>query len=46
MRAAAGGWGEKNQQKLGRPQQLYQSTPQGERALMFDRSLFRKGADR
>lgn len=41
------GWvrdtGEKNQPKLGRPQQLYQYTPQGERAFMFDRSLFPEG---
>jgi len=37
------GWvrdtGEKHQPKLGRPQQLYQYTPHGERAFMFDRSL-------
>ncbi|MFJ4387392.1 NrtR DNA-binding winged helix domain-containing protein [Pseudomonas sp. NPDC089408] len=42
------GWvrdtGEKNQPKLGRPQQLYQYTPQGERAFMFDRSLLPEGA--
>ena len=41
------GWvrdtGEKNQPKLGRPQQLYQYTPQGGRAFMFDRSLLPEG---
>ena len=41
------GWvrdtGEKNQPKLGRPQQLYQYTPQGERPFMFDRSLLPEG---
>ncbi|PVZ42591.1 ADP-ribose pyrophosphatase YjhB (NUDIX family) [Pseudomonas sp. CC120222-01a] len=42
------GWvrdtGEKNQPRLGRPQQLYQYTPQGERVFMFDRSLLPEGA--
>ncbi len=42
------GWvrdtGEKNQPKLGRPQQLYQYTPQSGRAFMFDRSLLPEGA--
>jgi len=42
------GWvrdtGEKNQPRLGRPQQLYQYTPQGERPFMFDRSLLPEGA--
>ncbi len=41
------GWvrdtGEKNQPSLGWPQQLYQCTPQGERVLMFHRSLLPEG---
>lgn len=41
------GWvrdtGQKNQPRLGRPQQLYQYTPQGERPFMFDRSLLPEG---
>jgi len=41
------GWvrdtGEKNQPRLGRPQQLYQYTPPGERPFMFDRSLLPEG---
>ena len=41
------GWvrdtGVRHQPKLGRPQQLYQYTPQGERAFMFDRSLLPEG---
>jgi len=41
------GWirdtGEKHQPRLGRPQQLYQYTPPGERAFMFDRSLAPEG---
>ncbi|BCJ06712.1 MULTISPECIES: NUDIX hydrolase [unclassified Pseudomonas] len=41
------GWvqdtGEKNQPRLGRPQQLYRHTPQGSGAFMFDRSLLAGG---
>jgi ADP-ribose pyrophosphatase YjhB (NUDIX family) len=41
------GWvkdtGEKNQPRLGRPQQLYQHTPLGGRVFMFDRSLLPEG---
>lgn len=41
------GWvkdtGEKNQPRLGRPQQLYQYTPLGGRVFMFDRSLLPEG---
>lgn len=41
------GWvrdtGEKHQPKLGRPQQLYQYTPRGQQAFMFDRSLLPEG---
>ncbi|MDD2129645.1 NUDIX hydrolase [Pseudomonas sp. P1B16] len=41
------GWvrdtGEKNQPRLGRPQQLFQYTPQGPRPFMFDRSLLPEG---
>jgi ADP-ribose pyrophosphatase YjhB (NUDIX family) len=41
------GWvrdtGEKNQPRLGRPQQLYEHTPQGDRVFMFDRSLLPEG---
>lgn len=42
------GWvrdtGEKHQPKLGRPQQLYEYTPRGQQAFMFDRSLLPEGA--
>jgi ADP-ribose pyrophosphatase YjhB (NUDIX family) len=42
------GWvkdtGEKNQPRLGRPQQLYRYTPQAERAFTFDRNLLPEGA--
>jgi len=35
--------GEKNQPRLGRPQQLYRHTPQGAGVFMFDRSLLAAG---
>ncbi|MHC6225247.1 NrtR DNA-binding winged helix domain-containing protein [Pseudomonas sp. X10] len=47
-RMKAEGWirdtGEKNFPKLGRPQQLFQHTPQSDKPFMFDRSLLPEGA--
>ncbi|CAM3832888.1 NUDIX hydrolase [Pseudomonas reidholzensis] len=47
-RMKALGWvedtGERNQPRLGRPQQLFRHTPQTQRVFMFERSLLPEGA--